>query len=69
MTFARWNSIKAIDCDLQVDYKAIIRAHLDYALMALLGLDFTLWCRCWDNLACICVNVDLACDGLKATCG
>ncbi|WP_289282036.1 MULTISPECIES: hypothetical protein [unclassified Methylophaga] len=44
MTFARWFPIKGIDGDFLVDYKTMIRAHVDYALMALFSLGF-LW-RC-----------------------
>ncbi len=40
MTFARWFPIKGIDGDFLVDYKTMIRAHVDYALMALFGLAF-----------------------------
>ena len=31
MTFARWFPIKGIDGDFLVDYKTMIRAHVDYA--------------------------------------
>lgn len=40
MTFARWFPIKGIDGDFLVDYKTMIRAHVDYALMALFSLGF-----------------------------
>ena len=40
MTFARWFPIKGIDGDFLVDYKTMIRAHIDYALMALFCLGF-----------------------------
>jgi len=40
MTFARWFPIKGIDGDFLVDYKTMIRAHVDYALMALFNLGF-----------------------------
>lgn len=40
MTFARWFPIKGIDGEFLVDYKTMIRAHVDYALMALFGLGF-----------------------------
>ena len=46
MTFARWFPIKGIDGDFLVDYKTMIRAHVDYALMALFSLVF-LWCCDW----------------------
>lgn len=39
MTFAKWFPIKAVDAFL-IDYKTMIRAHVDYALMALFGLGF-----------------------------
>ena len=39
MTFAKWFPIKAVD-RFVVDYKTMIRAHVDYALMALFGLGF-----------------------------
>lgn len=38
MTFARWFPINGIDGAFLVDYKTMIRAHVDYALMALFGL-------------------------------
>ncbi|MCK9605444.1 MAG: hypothetical protein M0R33_03220 [Methylomonas sp.] len=40
MTFARWFPIKGIDETFLVDYKTMIRAHIDYALMALFNLGF-----------------------------
>lgn len=40
MTFARWWPIKGIDGDFLVDYKTMIRAHVDYALMAVFNLGF-----------------------------
>lgn len=40
MTFARWFPIKGIDGDFLIDYKTMIRAHVDYALMALFNLAF-----------------------------
>ncbi|MCK4841823.1 MAG: hypothetical protein KAT04_08060 [Methylococcales bacterium] len=40
MTFARWFPIKGIDENFLVDYKTMIRAHVDYALMALFNLGF-----------------------------
>jgi len=39
MTFAKWFPIKGVDAFV-VDYKTLIRAHVDYALMALFGLGF-----------------------------
>ena len=40
MTFARWFPIKGIDGDFLTDYKTLIRAHIDFALMALFCLAF-----------------------------
>jgi hypothetical protein len=40
MTFARWFPIKGIDEVFLVDYKTMIRAHIDFALMALFCLGF-----------------------------
>lgn len=40
MTFAKWFPIKGIDEQFLVDYKTMIRAHVDYALMALFNLGF-----------------------------
>ena len=40
MTFARWFPIDGIDGEFLVDYKTMIRAHVDYALMALFNLGF-----------------------------
>ncbi len=40
MTFARWFPIAGIDGKFLVDYKTMIRAHVDYALMALFNLAF-----------------------------
>ena len=34
MTFARWFPIKGIDGEFLTDYKTLIRAHIDFALMA-----------------------------------
>lgn len=39
MTFARWFPIKGLDEKIP-DYKTFIRAHVDYALMALFNLAF-----------------------------
>ncbi len=39
MTLAKWFPIKAVD-RFVVDYKTMIRAHVDYALMALFGAAF-----------------------------
>lgn len=38
MTFAKWFPIKGINGDFLKDYKMLIRAHVDYILMALLCL-------------------------------
>lgn len=40
MTFARWFPIDGIEGKFLVDYKTMIRAHVDYALMALFNLGF-----------------------------
>lgn|SRR5690554_2993935 len=40
MTFARWFPIEGIDGKFLVDYKTMIRAHIDYALMGLFCLGF-----------------------------
>jgi len=40
MTFARWFPVEGIDGKFLVDYKTMIRAHVDYALMALFNLGF-----------------------------
>lgn len=38
MTFARWFPVKGIDGGFLKDYKTLIRAHVDYLMMALLCL-------------------------------
>lgn len=40
MTFARWFPIKGIEGEFLSDYKTLIRAHIDFALMALFCLGF-----------------------------
>lgn len=40
MTFARWFPINGIDGKFLTDYKTLIRAHIDFALMALFCLGF-----------------------------
>lgn len=40
MTFARWFPIPGIDGGFLKDYKTMIRAHIDFALMALFCLGF-----------------------------
>lgn len=40
MTFARWFPIQGIDEKFLVDYNTLIRAHVDFALMALFNLAF-----------------------------
>lgn len=40
MTFARWFPIKGIEGEFLPDYKTLIRAHIDFALMALFCLGF-----------------------------
>ena len=39
MTFAKWFPLPGVDAFL-IDYKTMIRAHVDYALMALFGVGF-----------------------------
>jgi hypothetical protein len=39
MTFAKWFVVKGVDEKIP-DYQTLIRAHVDYALMALFGLGF-----------------------------
>jgi hypothetical protein len=39
MTFAKWFPLPGVDAFV-VDYKTMISAHVDYALMALFGLGF-----------------------------
>nr|WP_320165557.1 hypothetical protein [uncultured Methylophaga sp.] len=61
MTFARWFPIKGIDGDFLVDYKTMIRAHVDYALMALFSLGFYGAATGADielsKFACLCVAI------------
>ena len=40
MTFARWFPIKGVDGEFLTDYKTMIRAHIDFVLMALFCLGF-----------------------------
>ena len=40
MTFAKWFPIQGIDGGFLKDYKTMIRAHIDFALMALFCLGF-----------------------------
>jgi hypothetical protein len=40
MTFAKWFPVQGIDGEFLVDYKTLIRAHIDFALMALFCLGF-----------------------------
>jgi hypothetical protein len=40
MTFVKWFPIKGIDGEFLKDYKTLIRAHMDFALMALFCLGF-----------------------------
>lgn len=40
MTFVRWFPISGIEEKFSFDYKTMIRAHVDYALMALFNLGF-----------------------------
>jgi len=61
MTFARWFPIKGIDGGFLVDYKTMIRAHVDYALMALFGLGFYGAAKAagveLHHFACVCVAI------------
>ena len=61
MTFARWFPIKGIDGDFLVDYKTMIRAHVDYALMALFGLGFYAAAKAagveLQHFACVCLAI------------
>jgi len=40
MTFAKWFPIAGIDGDFLKDFKTMVRAHVDYALMALFNFGF-----------------------------
>ena len=57
MTFARWFPIDGIDGKFLVDYKTMIRAHVDYALMALFNLGFYGLGIDLPVLACWCVAI------------
>lgn len=57
MTFARWFPIQGIDEKFLVDYKTMIRAHVDYALMALFNLGFYGAGIDLPVLACWCVAI------------
>ncbi|WP_347989519.1 hypothetical protein [Methylomonas sp. AM2-LC] len=57
MTFARWFPIEGIDGKFLVDYKTMIRAHVDYALMALFNLGFYGLGIDLPVLACWCVAI------------
>ena len=57
MTFARWFPIEGIDGKFLVDYKTMIRAHVDYALMALFNLVFYGLGIDLPVLACWCVAI------------
>lgn len=57
MTFARWFPIAGIDGTFLVDYKTMIRAHVDYALMALFSLGFYGSGVSLPVIACWCVAV------------
>lgn len=57
MTFARWFPINGIDGKFLVDYKTMIRAHVDYALMALFNLGFYGLGFELPALACWCVAI------------
>lgn len=57
MTFARWFPVDGIDGKFLVDYKTMIRAHVDYALMALFNLGFYGLGIDLPVLACWCVAI------------
>lgn len=61
MTFARWFPIQGIDGGFLVDYKTMIRAHVDYALMALFGLAFYAAAKAANvelhHFACVCLAI------------
>ena len=57
MTFARWFPIEGIDGGFLVDYKTLIRAHIDFALMALFNLGFYGLGIDLPILACWCVAI------------
>jgi len=56
MTFAKWFPIKGVDAFI-IDYKTLIRAHVDYALMALFGLAFYGVGIELPTIACWCIAV------------
>ncbi|WP_305908876.1 hypothetical protein Q9L42_008470 [Methylomarinum sp. Ch1-1] len=57
MTFARWFPIEGVDGKFLVDYKTMIRAHIDYALMALFNLGFYGLGLDLPVIACWCVAI------------
>jgi uncharacterized membrane protein len=57
MTFAKWFPIEGIDGGFLVDYKTLIRAHIDFALMALFNLGFYGLGIDLPILACWCVAI------------
>ncbi len=57
MTFARWFPIEGIDKKFLVDYNTMIRAHVDYALMALFNLGFYGLGLDLPVIACWCVAI------------
>ncbi|SNS03756.1 hypothetical protein SAMN05192560_2333 [Methylobacillus rhizosphaerae] len=56
MTFAKWFPIKGVD-EFLIDYKTMIRAHIDYALMALFGLAFYGLGIELPAIACVCLAI------------
>ncbi len=62
MTFARWFPVEGIDGKFLVDYKTMIRAHVDYALMALFNLGFYGLGFDLPVLACWCVAIGGFCN-------
>ncbi len=57
MSFARWFPIDGIDGKFLPDYKTLIKAHVDYALMALFNLAFYGLGIQLPTLACWCLAI------------
>lgn len=56
MTFAKWFPIPGVD-EFLIDYKTMIRAHVDYALMALFNLGFYGIGIELPAVACVCLAI------------
>lgn len=56
MTFAKWFPVPGVDAFV-IDYKTMIRAHVDYALMALFSLGFYGSGVSLPVIACWCVAI------------